>query len=85
MPVHNIFTVLNKLTFLFLYGNCNYNYIIKHAHSNNTKYSFAPFYTQRHENIHNDQLIGIKKKQMGEETYLSVYIKLTTPIKQLRT
>ena len=84
MPVNNIFTVLHKSTFILLYENCNYNYIIKHAHSNNTKYSFAPFYTQRHEIIHNDQLIGIKKAN-GEKTYLSVYIKLTTPYKQLRT
>ena len=78
MPVHNIFTVLNKLTFLFLYGNCNYNYIIKHAHSKYTKYSFADFYTQRHEIKHNDQLIGIKN---GKKL---IYIKLTTPYKQVR-
>ena len=70
MPVHNIFTVLNKLTFLFLYGNCNYNYIIKHGHSK---------YTQRHEIKHNDQLIGIKN---GKKL---IYIKLTTPYKQLST
>ena len=82
MPVHNIFTVLNKSTFLFLYGNCNYNYIIKHAHSKYTKYSFADFYTQRHEIKHNDQLIGIKIKKW-EKTY--IYIKLTTPYKQVRT
>ena len=70
MPVHNIFTVLNKLTFLFLYGNCNYNYIIKHAHSKYTKYSFADFYTQRHEIKHNDQLNGIKIKKMGKNVYI---------------
>ena len=70
MPVHNIFTVLNKSTFLFLYGNCNYNYIIKHAHSKYTKYSFADFYTQRHEIKHNDQLNGIKIKKMGKNVYI---------------